>query len=158
MRRSSRVFALNAAVRGRAVGWHHPDLTHELELVDDHEVLPSRTTKRSMPSRSSGFPVGMSRCHAAPSSDAPLGEHVVTILGKPDDLDVEVRHCSERGFEISADFLWADARRVAEALAGRRSRSGGRRAGVKDFCVLQEMLRLWSATLWTRRSMLVGTL
>ena len=36
------------------------------------------------------------------------------------------------------------------------NRSRGRRAGLKDFLALQEMLRLWSATSWTRRSMLVG--
>jgi hypothetical protein len=34
------------------------------------------------------------------------------------------------------------------------SRLGGRRAGLKGFLVLQEMLHAWRATSWTKRSML----
>jgi hypothetical protein len=36
------------------------------------------------------------------------------------------------------------------------SRSGGRRVGLKDFLVLQEMLRSWRPTSWMKRSMVVG--
>ena len=37
------------------------------------------------------------------------------------------------------------------------SRSGGRRVGLKDFLVLQEMLRSWRPTSRMKRSMLAGT-
>ena len=56
---------------------------------------------------------------------------------------------------VSRVARWApSALRYSSSL--HRSRSGGRRAGVKDFLVLQEMLRSWRATLWTRRSIRVA--
>lgn len=70
------------------------------------------------------------------------------------ELEFTLRVSRGHGFKRAGRIVFrADDERLTP-YAG--SRSGGRRAGLKDFLVLQEMLRSWRLTSRMKLSMLVG--